>query len=205
MSTFIGIDKLHLTSADFQVKDLNSPLFSIDSGTKQGKDSVPYLLTDSCGKQVHAWKASHKGEKGYYCINQHGLLVQFNPSKIHHPYLLKGVDSIEYNQSVKLIQQELQTIGIQVNLEDMNMSRVDLARQVEMYHPLHQYHSAFQLLKAPRAKGRQYDGGYLFHNKANEIMFYDKQKELQYQDMDIMYGEKNLFRGEIRQLKSDAM
>lgn len=210
MSTFLGIDKLQLTTPDFRVKSLTSPIFSVDTGTKQGRrpDEVPYLLTDDTGNQVKAWKAWHNGDLtgAAYTVSDKGLLVSFNPCKMNHPYQLTGLADAGYLRSLKAIESEMKEIGILANLSDMKLCRVDLARQVQMIHPLQQYQSAFRLLKLSRAKGREYDGGYLFANKSNQTIFYDKIKEMEYNKLaGLMAGETNLLRGETRQLNTDAV
>jgi len=207
MAHFTGIDKIALHTPDFQVDSLQNGQFSIDTGIKQGGKNPPYLLTDRGGRKVEAWKAHHNSQAANYTINQYGLLVSFNPSKMHHPYKLFTTETEQYQESVNRVKNELKDIGIHVNIDAMKPTRIDIAAQCEMNYPTHQYNSAYQLLKGKRMPNqRQYEGGYLIANKSNQVIFYDKRKELQHQKIDaIMQGEKNLLRCEMRATKSDAV
>jgi hypothetical protein len=205
-----GVDKLVLTTTDFRVKEVNSALFGIDTSTKQGgiEGELPYLLRDIRGREVKAWKIYHNSKKsiGNYTIDNRGLLIQFNPSKIIHPYQLQEINSEGYRQSINMVSSELNSIGIELDFEQLKLSRVDIAKQAEMIHPCYQYDSAFKLMKGKRMKERAYEGGYLFSNKSNQCMFYDKRAELQYHKIDaIMEGENNFMRAEVRALKGRSV
>ena len=199
-----GVDKIHLTTRDFKVKDCHSGNFSIESGLKQGGKEAPWLMRDESGHDVSAWKMYHNSEKGlgHYSFSPNGLMVSFNPSKIHHPYNLVSVQDKGYKEAITAIKKEMTDIGVAVDLDKMKIVRADLARQDEMNRPVQQYNSAFNLCKMRRAKNqRQYEGGYLFGNSQKQSIFYDKGLELENNGVGLMYGEKHLMRGEIRLLK----
>ena len=202
-----GVDKIHLTTRDFKIKDCKSGKFGIDTSLKQGGKEAPWLMKDEFGHEISAWKAYHNSEKGLgnYTIDHHGLLVSFNPSKIHHPYNLVSVQDKGYKEAITAIKKEMKDIGVTVDLDKMKIVRADLARQNEMSRPVQQYNSAFNLCKMRRAKNqRQYEGGYLFGNTQKQSMFYDKGLQLENNGVGLMYGEKNLMRGEIRLLKDKS-
>ena len=206
MATLTGIDKILLTTPDFQVDKVNSTLFGLDTSTPQGGNEaeLPYLLTDKAGREVKARKIYHNSPNhiGNYTIRQDGLLVQFNPSKISHPYLLAEVGSPQYKGAIAKVLQEMDSIGIHADLEGMKLIRVDLAKQAEMSMPCSQYEAAFKLMKGKRNKTKGYEGGYLFHNTQNECMFYDKREEMKYLKVDQnLKGEQNFMRAEVRMLK----
>ena len=207
MEQNFGIDKIILTTPEFMVKNLKSGNFGIDTSIKQGGGEPPVLITDLTGNKVEAWKAYHNSNIANYTISKDGLLVSFNPSKLFHPYNLVATGTKQYDQSLKKVSDELSNLGISCNFGEMKPCRIDVAAQQEMKYPLFQYQSAFRLLKGQRMKNqREYEGGYLIGNTQNQTMFYDKQKELKYQKMEaIMQGEKNLLRGEIRQLNSKSV
>jgi hypothetical protein len=202
-----GIDKLILTSPEYLVKEVNSAIFGIDTSTKQGatEGELPFLLHDGRGREVRAHRIYHNSKDGIgnYTIDSRGLLVQFNPSKIAHPYQLAEVGSTGYMEALAKVKAEMAEVGLITNLEEMKLSRVDVAKQAEMEHPCYQYEAAFKLMKGRRVKERAYEGGYLFANKSNQCMFYDKRAELTYQKMDaVLDGEQNFMRAEVRALKS---
>lgn len=209
MAVKTGIDKIALTTKDFGVKNLSSDYFGIDTSTKQGGAKPPYLLTDQAGKTVEAWKAYHNSARGIgnYTISDKGLLISFNPSKLFNPYQLISTTDKNYPGAFEMINQEMRQIGISCNLAEMRPCRIDIAAQNEMKFPLHHYADAFRLLKGSRMKNqREYEGGFLFGNTQNQTMFYDKQKELEYQNIGgILQGEKNLLRGEVRQLNAKSV
>ncbi len=204
----LGVDKLHLSTKDFKVKEVNSKIFGIDTNTPEGHEEgeLPHLLTDGRGREVRAWKIFHNGKKGNslgkYTVNDKGLLVAFNPSKLIHPYQLSELHSKSYRKAIDLIRGELKSIGIIADFDQMKMARTDFAKQSQMSLPCYQYEQAFRLMKGKRVKERVYEGGYMFGNKSNQTMFYDKAQEMRYQKLDsILQGEKNFMRGEVRFMK----
>jgi hypothetical protein len=147
---------------------------------------------------VNAWKIYHNGI-GNYSINDFGLKISFNPSKIFHPYKLISTSDKQYHESFKKIHDECKKIGLHFNLESCAVPRIDIARNVEMNHNLIMYESAFKLLKGSRMKNQRfYEGGYLIKSTQNQISFYDKQNELLANGINIEMHEHNLLRGEMR-------
>ncbi len=199
-----GIDKIHLTTRDFEVKNCHSGDFTIESGVKQGGMEAPWMLKDLAGHDVYAWKMYHNSPKGlgHYNFSPNGLLVTFNPSKIHHPYNLVSIQDEGYKEAISAVKKEMKDIGVDADFDKMKIVRGDIAGQDEMSRPVHQYNAAFNFCKMKRARNqRQYEGGYLFGNSQKQSIFYDKGLELENQGVGLMYGEKHLMRGEIRLLK----
>lgn len=204
-----GIDKIALSTQNFSIRDAKNKDFAIDCAIKQGGKNPPPLLIDSTGFQVEAWKMYHNSEKGIanYSINERGLQVIFNPSKLFHSYHLTSTGT-RLNDAIKTVEKEMQSIGISCNIAEMHPTRIDVAAQSEMHFPLFQYEPAFRLLKGQRMKQqRQYEGGYSFGNTQTQTMFYDKLKELQYNNPKnrIILPENNLLRCEVRQLKNKSV
>jgi len=207
-----GIDKLMIDTIDFQVKEVNSSIFGIDTTIHQGGDEgeLPYLFTDKRGREVRANKIYHNPKDGKGVANytiqrlrngNTGLMVQFNPSKIIHPYNLVEVNSKNYKDALEKVEGDMNSIGIQANLSNMTINRIDIAKQSQMNLPCNQYQDAFRLLKGVRQKHISMEGGYYFKNKSTEAIFYDKRQELKYHKMEnILLGEKNFMRAEIKAL-----
>lgn len=203
-----GIDKIHLTTREFEVKNSKSGDFTIESGQKQGGKEAPWLMKDQAGHDVHAWKMYHNSEKGigHYNFSPNGLMVSFNPSKIAHPYNLVTLHDEGYNEAINAVKREMEKIGIVADFQKMKIVRIDIAGQNQMSRPVHQYNQAFSFCKMKRAKNqRQYEGGYLFGNSQKQSLFYDKGMELENRGIGLMYGEENLMRGEVRLLKPQSV
>lgn len=210
-----GIDKLWLNTQNFEVKEVKSSNFGIDQTIKQGNnnDELPYLFTDQQGKDIRANKIYHNPMgKGvaHYTIERKfgklGLMVQFNPSKLMHPYNLVELNSSGYNEALLQVQTEMSTLGIQADLSNMSVNRLDIAKQSEMNYPFYQYEDAFRLMKGVRSKKKSYEGSYYFSNQSTEVSFYDKVQEMKFNKLDAnLCDEKNFMRSEIRALKHPSV
>lgn len=206
----VGIDKVQLWAPLEQVgvKKFSNELFGSNRSTRQGGSELPHLFTDMSGEPVIANSIYHNSEIGQYSINQKGLLVQFNPSKLCAPsgnnYKLATTGK-EFYQSVRTIEHELKQVGIITNLAEMRLCRLDLAKQAEMSNPFPTYVDAFLMLKGKRAKEqRLYPNGYTVGNKSWETIGYDKGQELATKGV-LGIAEKNLMRLENRWLKAETI
>lgn len=200
-----GIDKIQLWAPLQQVaiNEANPGIFGFNRSTKQGRADLPLLLTDSTGTPIYANSIYHNSQFAQYSINQVGLQVQFNPSKAKHPYHLAATGK-EFSDTVKSIRQEMAAIGINTNLDQMKLVRLDLAKQAEMSNPFGNYIDAFRMLKGKRAKEqRQYPSGYIVGNTRWQTIGYDKGEELKQHKYTI--PEKNLMRLESRWLKGQSV
>lgn len=194
----IGVDKIELTTKEYSIKNLKTNQFGIDKTIKQGIGEPSQTWVDECGNLVNAWKIYHNGI-GNYSINDFGLKISFNPSKIFHPYNLISTSDKQYHESFKKIHDECKKIGLHFDLESCAPVRIDIAKNVEMNHDLIMYENAFKLLKGKRMKNQRfYEGGYLIKSTQNQISFYDKRNELLANNINIEMHENNLLRGEMR-------
>lgn len=205
----IGIDKLTLTGRDFSVVDAHNRQLAIDDRKKQGRqsDELPYLITDERGTKIFAHSMYHNSTALNVSINQQqGINVSFNPSKLINPYQLSEINSPGFNESLKIADEHLQKIGIRLTIEKLKLNRVDLAKQAEMKHEIFEYNPAFRLLSSKSTmKQRAFLETHTIGNTQHQACFYDKMQELQDAGLrNIMQGEKNLMRAEIRLLKSKS-
>jgi hypothetical protein len=201
----VGIDKIQLWSPlnQLSVKDANPSIFGCNMSTKQGGAELPYLLTDRTGRSVCANSIYHNSRLANYSINAKGLQLQFNPSKALHPYHLTGTGK-QFSETIKGVKQELLSIGIDANIDQMKLVRLDLAKQAEMSKPFGNYIDAFRMLKGKRAKEqRQYPSGYIVGNTRWQTIGYDKGEELKQHHHNI--PEKNLMRLESRWMKGQSI
>lgn len=200
-----GIDKIQVWTPlpEVSVQDASTNVFGRFMNIKQGETEIPFLLTDKKGFQVYADRIYHNSKLAQYTINNRGLQIQFNPSKLRHQYHLSGTGKW-FSATIKSIAKELRAIGIDTNLDAMKLARLDLAKQSQMRNPYYSYIDAFRLLKAKRAKNqREYPNGYLVGNTRWEVMSYDKKQELLEHNYQIK--ESNLMRLEARWLKPKAV
>jgi hypothetical protein len=172
--TLVGIDKVRLTTKGHLVKSLTG--WKIKSGATVG-EVPPAFVHDADGNPIHG--------PGFYLntptfiseISPMGLLVTFNPSKILHPYHLL-TDPAEVGRIGDEVQATLQRHGVLVNVDDMQATRLDLAKQAQLRHPLSSYVPALAHLKGKRMTGHQYPDGYAWRNSQRESMLYNKTFEV---------------------------
>lgn len=186
-----GIDGIHLTSKDYAIKDINALK---KAGWKQSAsgnigDSADILIRDNSGKEIRANKVYNNEQKiCKYDVSPYGVLMHFNPSKAYHAYNLISTGK-ELNALTASIQKEVAQIGIDIDINAMRLSRLDLSKQSVMKHDVSSYASAFRLLQAKRSAKKEYPSGYYFHNKKRETIFYDKALESDLEEENFMRCE----------------
>ena len=190
----LGIDKIALTSTEFRAKDLSK--FTI-SCLKKPDEEVPFLINDSQGNDYFGNKAFIQTDNSIIDINNRGLLIAFNPSKILHPYKLNS----NLKEITETIKKEVSKSGIDTDINNMRVSRLDLTKQAEMKQPIHTYNDVFGYLRGKRLTSKQYPSGFNFGNKSNEVVFYDKRAEMVYKHK-MNLAEKNFMRAEVKFKKS---
>lgn len=186
-----GIDGIHLTSKDYQIRDIS---MLKQAGWRQSAsgeigEQADILIRDANEKEIRATKIYNNEQKiAKYDISAYGILMHFNPSKVYHDYnLISTGKDLKY--LTKSIQKEVSSIGIDLNINEMRLSRLDLSKQAVMKYPVYQYSSAFRLLHAKRSAKKEYPSGYYFHNKKRETIFYDKALESKLDEVNFMRGE----------------
>lgn len=199
-----GIDGIHLWSKDYKVRDVSKLK---DLGWKGGANALEetrVLLEDSKGEQIRATKLfnNSKDRIAHFDISPHGLLVHFNPSKVYHDYNLISTGN-ELNYVAKSVQLEAKHVGIDISIDSMQLTRLDLTKQGMMKYEVLQYASAFRLLHGKRTQARQYPSGYQFANKQRQFVFYDKAEEIRQNKGAI--DEINFMRAEAKFLKKDSV
>lgn len=171
-----GVDKVHLYAprGAFAVRTLNG--WTEQGGGKVG-EARPVFVHGADGAPIEG--------AGFYLnvggmnveVEPAGLKVRFNPSKERHPFELL-TDPAEVGRIGDGIQRTLQAHGVLVNVDDMQLSRLDLAKQAQLRHPLHTYVPALAHLKGKRMTGHQYPDGYRWANTQRQAVLYDKAREL---------------------------
>lgn len=189
-----GIDKIWLSTRDFDIA--NGQTMGFMKITKQGQDesTLPYLFKDRKGDAYSGSQALYKGQTLDFtvAVNHLGLSLQYNPSKIIHPFnLLSDMDEIK--RIDKQINYELKDVGIFFNSLTTNPTRIDFAKQDFMPRSIDNYFPVFNFLEGKRMRGQAYDTGFTFENKRHEFCFYSKGHELGSCDLlDLMRAENRL-------------
>ena len=202
-----GIDKLHLHTEHFDVSDMTP--WNVKPNTKRAGETdvqqTPLLAVN--GHTVHGEKMYVNAPGLYTAEVKHGRLhVQFNPSKIFHPFNLIS-DPDRLADAIMQVQQHLrEQLRTDADLFSTSVSRIDPAAQAAMNKPVPFYdpvvRSSRHLKRAPRT---EYPHGFLIGNGARQVCTYDKGLKL-----DIDSGKKdpmpsNLFRVETRMLNPRAV
>jgi hypothetical protein len=201
----LGIDKIALTTQDFTVKEINSDLFGINRNTKQGSCALP-IYSDEVGNSIEANGYYHNSKAANYSINKYGLNIAFNPSKFYHQYNLISAGE-KLNNAFEVIEKDLKKVGINVNLHNMAPTRMDIAKQNTMMHPIILYSEAFRNLKGKRQSKKEEPNSYYFSNTQHQACFYNKTQQL----IDL-YGNgydtqvpADMMRAEVRALSTKAV
>lgn len=198
----IGIDKILLTTKEFKVHSNNG------LRVRQG-DILPSgeILETQLYNDVKGTKAFLNGELANTTIDGRGLKVEYNPSKILHPYHLNNDNKSLFNVQDN-VRRELKDNGILLgdNVE-LAVSRLDFARNVQMDQPIGAYGHLFSSLKAKRQSTKQFPNSYYHTNGSQESNFYDKGLALDYEHkgINVPVIEPNTMRGELRAKKRDSV
>jgi len=181
----VGIDKLKFSSPGYRIADWNSSGMSMrQSDIIAGKEqaSEPFCIKDSRGHKVQGTKAFLNDELFNLTIDQTSARLEFNPSKPYHAYQLCSTDK-ELRQRLDNVLLTLdQTYGIQLDLAEAKIRRIDLATNQTLRNPIGLYSEVFSVLKMKRQKrqGSFNQETFNFGTKGTRFFqFYDKGKELE--------------------------
>ena len=178
-----GIDKLQLFTNDFQVKDsrntgMQLQEYPIDLST--GERQNESLYRDSLGNTINGRKCYDNNHPDYSIdINQHGLSITFNPSKMSHEYELL-TDTKQLIENCKNVVADVQKgRGILFDENTIRLTRNDVTKDIQSNLPTSEYAPLFASLKGKRHKSQtQYPSGYLTGNKSNALICYDRWERL---------------------------
>lgn len=192
-----GIDKLTIHVPDFDVERLDPENgWTVQSSSTPSCPEPPPLLRDRAGRTVYGTKAHFNTSRIRFDLNDTGLRIDLNPSKLKHPWQLLGVEGLGLVEDV--IQGEAHLAGIHYDPKALQLSRVDLARQSIMPEPIPVYSHAFGMMDAKRMPGAAYPSGQHFKNGQRQAVFYDKRAELVHRLKKGMGCKENTLRAEAR-------
>lgn len=199
-----GIDKLVLTTTEFSVSDdllLNRHEFPKLAGQRFAeRDCKPLYHVGK--KPIYGEKAYINSERFNLNINQHGMQIILNPSKILHPFelLTNGKD---LQRVIEGIETELIDLGVGVSLASMNVARLDIAKQSNMPRLVSHYAPAFDQLKLKGTRSAKVMHNletFGLRNNSVQACFYDKIREQNPKAL-----PSNFMRAEMRLTKGRAV
>jgi len=195
-----GIDKLVLTSQDFIVKDASTTGLQLKHGFTDlatGDQKQVVLFKDKTGRSISGASAFLNTEHYNLNINSYGLQVTFNPSKTYHPYEL-CTDAKVLEKRIETLSKDIYGRGIRLDIEQANISRIDLAKNAEMSQPCIAYSPVLSWLNIQRAKrSAMYPDGHTSNNNKFGLNFYNKGKELRENDIQVIPHD-NMMRCELQ-------
>ena len=124
---------------------------------------------------VHGMKATHNCDAFNLTINGYGLKLEFNPSETSTGHNFYTANNTQLDMALKGVHTELEKIGVHCELSECKVTRIDLAKTVELKHSLNQYlPMLWQLPIQKTLAGKQYPSGLNFGNKSQQWCIYDK-------------------------------
>lgn len=192
-----GIDKIALTTKAFNVAPDHRMRVQPMSYHPNAEEQIeePLLFNEQRGA-----KAYYNGigsVKYQLSINSNGLHVQLNPSKALHPYHLNNSDN-DIQQVWDFVRDDIKSEAgiIMAPDNELKLARVDMAENHTMNYDIMQYGVLFNSLRGKHMNNTQYPESSYFSNGSREINFYNKTKEVLFnQKLEI---EPRLMRAELR-------
>lgn len=171
-----GVDMLHLGSKDFRLQTVKG--WGIKSGNKVGEELHPLGFTmDGFKMEGAGYYINRTDGSPNNCtweVNRHGLFFQLNPSTLLHKFNL----TTDLEPAWGAIRNDMDLLGIELDLEGASVNRLDLTKQAVMKAPAASFHPAFSALEGKRMKSTRHPDGYTFGNRQKEVVFYDKSLQL---------------------------
>lgn len=130
------------------------------------------------------------------------LRINLNPSKMCNKFF----GNLANPEDVKICLREIEKIcseqlTLKLNLDDANLTRLDLAKDRQMEKSVYQYNEVFNHLKLSRSKHQQqYPSGFTQSNSRRAYIFYDKGVEY----LDRKIASSNYMRGEYRFTRAES-
>jgi len=175
-----GLDKIILRTREFDVRKnaaLDIVLSTVDNVT--GEELYPGVLWRNALTPVKGRKAYNNNYRGISITIYPGRLkVEFNPNVIIFGDNLRAVNYEQFMESINIVENSLNQVGISTNIENCKLSRIDLCRDIEVEHSYELYQSAFQMVspKYMSRKNSTFKEGYFrIQNSARQYCYYHKQ------------------------------
>lgn len=132
-----------------------------------------------------------------------GVFVQTSLPRLLNENNFNQLTKDQEYKAIKKLQEDLSIHGIDTDINKAKLSRLDTFTNIATDLPFYSYSSLFDLMECSRLKQIAWnDESYLWKNKEQQIIVYDKIKELLSKDPELRTGKnKNIMRIENRLLK----
>ena len=129
------------------------------------------------------------------------LKVAFNPSKKWHDFLLTTDPNLIADQLIE-IENELRNDKVEIDYEKAKISRLDIAKNIKLNHPLPHYQNTFDSYQGKRQIKKVHNDSRYWGNAQHQYIVYNKSQESYDRNVEIPYG---ISRGEFRILTKDKI
>jgi hypothetical protein len=158
-------------------------------------------------KGKNAYYHSNLGSAKYSVVIQgYGMNIKFNPSKVMRENNFIPATESEVKKVVRMVLSDMKKQGVILDENQLVVSRVDLAKNVQLKDTIESYSKVFRLLN-PKCMKKinlyEYES-ITFGNKSRVIALYDKTLEMK-EKYGVPLDLKNILRCEQRFLKSSVV
>lgn len=176
------LDTLKLSLSSFSVKPENKLMIQPASYLEStGRAVGEYPLYYGSRGMVYGSKAYLNSTTFNFDIkpvnNKIYALLHFSVPKVHNGDNYYSVGLGGTQAVLSKVQEELLEAGIETDIEQASLSRVDTFNTLITEEPFDSYSPIFSILKASRQQRREYGSTFLWHNTQQELCIYDKNKE----------------------------
>lgn len=204
----------HADQSDFTAMPDNKLILKQSTSNKTGAGNNQVFLYYQEGVPIFGNQAHYHftkvrdGFRGDLKINASGMYINFNPSAFTSANNLDLIDSPwAIMDMIDIIQTQVNEIGIEVNVLNMGISRVDLARNFKLKYPYATYLPMFRSLNGKRMRSKEHHLTIYWGNESRKLKVYNKSKQMGITDGDeISRVELSLNKRQVvqRDLKLDS-
>lgn len=198
-----GTDYISLSTREYSVKSLNG--WGIRAGNKVG-EALETWGTDENGNSMSGTGYYLNTERAKIDVSPYGLKVDFNPSTLLHPFELITERS-DLQRAVDLIQEQLNGVGVDLDLYGAGLNRVDLTKQAPIKGSTSAFTDVWNTLQGKRMQRNRklYPDGFSMGNTQRQAVFYNKSKQLKEAKKLSISTPEDLTRAEVRWIKSKSV
>lgn len=198
----VGTDYVSLSTREYTLSSLNG--WGIKSGNKVGQRPDVWGLVQD-GRELKGVGYYMNTEAARFDLSPKGLKVDFNPSTLLHPFELI-TDRQTLAKAVDLVRVQLDSLGIDLDLNRAGVNRLDLTKQAPLMGGPAAYSDVWGGLNGKRMQRSraQYPDGFSMGNTQRQAVFYNKEKQLREAKRLTITTPKDLTRAEVRWTKSKS-
>jgi hypothetical protein len=179
------LDTIWLKSEEYALKSGKSVEIQqgkSNTGTGEVTGEFP-LITDGSGKTYWGNKIYHNFPFFAMDIRALGNVPRLSvklsvPKYYNRGENYRGINAETTKEVFRAVEKELAEFGILTNFNEMKLSRVDTATNIDTDEKFFKYAPIFSALNCVRKHKQQYHNGYLYLNGVSQICIYDKIQEM---------------------------